>query len=180
MPIGGMAEMDDIPRQPWREFLITLAGPAVNFAIAAALWGFLHVVSFPADSDPDYSVPAFATELLVWNIWMGIFNLLPAFPMDGGRILRALLATRMRYVRATFWAATVGKVVAVLGALIAILIFQRWMPALLFAFIFYVGEMELRAVRRRELEDAHWRAVLARAYASSLPPPTEEPPVLTG
>jgi Zn-dependent protease len=178
MPIGGMAEMDDIPRQPSRELLITLAGPAVNFVIAAALWAFLRFANFPDDSDPDYSVLAFTTELLVWNIWMGIFNLLPAFPMDGGRILRALLATRMRYLRATFWAATIGKVVAVVCALIAVLVFHRWMPVLLFAFIFYAGEMELRAVRRRELEDAHWRAVLARAYAAGVPTPVEEPPVL--
>ena len=179
MPIGGMAEMDDIPRQPSREFLITLAGPAVNFAIAAVLWVVLYFAHVPENIDPNYSWPAFTSELLVWNIWMGIFNLLPAFPMDGGRILRAILATRMRYLRATFWAATIGKCVAVAGALVAILIFHRWMPVLLFAFIFYVGEMEYRAVQRRELEDAHWRAVLARAYAGAMPPPAEEPPVLT-
>jgi len=77
-------------------------------------------------------------------------------------------------------AATIGKVVAVVGALVAILIFHHWMPVLLFAFIFYVGDMEYRAVRRRELEDAHWRAVLARAYGASVPPPAEEPPVLLG
>jgi Zn-dependent protease len=179
MPIGGMAEMDDIPRQPSRELLITLAGPAVNFVIAAVLWLILRTVNYADDADPNYSWPAFTTELVIWNIRMGIFNLLPAFPMDGGRILRALLATRMRYLRATFWAATIGKVIAVLGALFAIFVLSNWLLVLLFAFIFYAGEMEYRAVRRRELEDAHWRAVLARAYATSVPPPAEEPPVLT-
>lgn len=178
MPIGGMAEMDSIPRQPSREFLITLAGPAVNFLIAGVLWVVLRTVPYAADVDPDYSWPAFTSELLVWNIWMGVFNLLPAFPMDGGRILRALLATRMRYVQATQWAATIGKVVAVICALVAVFVFHRWMPVLLFAFIFYVGEMEYRAVKQREIEDAHWRAVLARAYAANVPPPAEEPPVL--
>jgi Zn-dependent protease len=179
MPIGGMAEMDDIPRQPSRELLITLAGPAVNFVIAGVLWLVLRTVNYSDDADPNYSWPAFTTEMVIWNIRMGVFNLLPAFPMDGGRILRALLATRMRYLRATFWAATIGKVLAVLGALVAIFVFHTWLTAVLFAFIFYAGEMEYRAVQRREFEDAHWRAVLARVYASSVPPPAEEPPVLT-
>lgn len=179
MPIGGMAEFDDIPRQPSRELLITLAGPAVNFVIAAVLCG---IVGLPHDwpfADFPANAVGFGQLLLHWNLLMGCFNLVPVFPMDGGRILRALLATRMQYLRATFWAASVGKVLAVLGGLAAILLFHAWLTAVLFAFIFYAGEMEYRAVRRREIEDAHWRAVLARAYAVNVPPPTEEPPVLT-
>ncbi len=180
MPIGGMAEFDDIPRQPSRELLITLAGPAVNFLIAAVLW---VTVGFPAGwPAADYPADAtgFAQLLLHWNLIMGCFNLVPVFPMDGGRIFRALLATRMQYLRATFWAASVGKVLAVLGGLTALFLFHTWLTAVLFGFIFYAGEMEYRSVRRRELEDAHWRAVLARAYTASIPPlpSTEEPPVL--
>lgn len=178
LPIGGMAEFDDIPRQPVREFLITLAGPAVNFLIAAVLWVAVGVP--PGWPFADYTADAhgFAQLLLHWNLLMGVFNLVPVFPMDGGRILRALLATRMQYLRATFWAASVGKVLAVLAAVIAVVVFDTWLTAVLFAFIFYAGEMEYRAVQRRELDDAHWRAVLARAYAASIPPPLEEPPVL--
>lgn len=177
MPIGGMAEMDDIPRQPKREFLITLAGPAVNFVIAAALWGGLSLVDVP-DEIETYSALGFATELLVWNLAMGIFNLLPAFPMDGGRMLRALLATKMPYLQATFWAVTVGKVITAAGVLLALFVFETPMLAVLFAFIFFAGEMEYRAAKRRELEDAHWRMVLARIYAPGVPPPVEPPPVI--
>jgi Zn-dependent protease len=178
MPIGGMAEMDDIPRQPSREALITLAGPAVNFVIAGLLWLGLTLAHVSDDSDNGYTLAAFADELLLWNLVMGIFNLLPAFPMDGGRILRALLAVKVPYLRATFWAVTIGKVISGLGAIIA-LWYQIPMLALLFAFIFFAGEAEYRAVKRREIEDAHWRAVLARTYAFNIPPPSEEPPVLT-
>lgn len=185
MPIGGMAEFEDIPRQPSRELLITLAGPAVNFAIAALLW---LAVGFPRGwplADYPANATGFAQLLLHWNLVMGCFNLVPVFPMDGGRIFRALLATRLPYLRATRWAATVGKVLAVTAAVLALtvppMIFHQtpaYLLAALFAFIFYAGEMEYRAVKRREFDDAHWRAVLARVYAPVVPP-TEEPPVLT-
>lgn len=181
MPIGGMAEFDAIPRQPSRELLITLAGPAMNFAIAATLWALVGVpagwpgapvgsVDFTADAT------GFLQLLLTWNLLMGLFNLVPVFPMDGGRILRALLATRLPYLRATFVAASVGKVLAAAGVLAALLVYDLPLTALLFAFIFYAGEMEYRAARRRELEDAHWREMLARLAIP--PPPTEEPPLL--
>lgn len=172
MPIGGMAEFDAIPREPSRELLITLAGPAVNFAIAGVLW---LVVGLDADSEYPANATGFAQLLLHANLIMGCFNLLPVFPMDGGRIFRALLALRMPYLRATFWAARVGKILAVTAALTAIFVFHSYLTAILFAFIFFAGEAEYRAVRRRELDDARWREMLARFYA---PPPVDEPPVL--
>jgi Zn-dependent protease len=183
MPIGGMAEFDDIPRQPSRELLITFAGPAVNFAIAGILYavvGLPHGWSLFRFSDYPGDLTGVTQLLLDWNLKMGCFNLVPVFPMDGGRIFRALLATRVPYLQATFWAASVGKVLATLGALVALFLFHTWLTAVLFAFIFFAGEMEYRAVKRREIEDAHWRAVLARAYAATVPPPAEEPPMLTG
>jgi Zn-dependent protease len=179
MPIGGMAEFDAIPRQPARELLITLAGPAVNFAIAAVLW---VLVGLPADWQMfgfyDFaSTPRGVLQLLLhWNLIMGLFNLLPVFPMDGGRILRALLATRLPYLRATYWAATIGKVLAVIAGLIAALVFHNYLTAFLFAFIYAAGEAEYRAVLRRELEDAHWRTMASQLYPS--PPVSEEPPLL--
>ena len=177
MPIGGMAEMDDIPRQPRREFLITLAGPLVNFAIAAVLWAVLWQIDLPEEV-PAYSAAGFASELLLWNLAMGIFNLLPALPMDGGRMLRALLATRMPYLKATFVAVSVGKIITVVGALVALFWAESLLLAALFAFIFFAGEMEYRAAKRREIEDAHWRTVLARVYARAPAPLAEQPPVL--
>lgn len=172
MPIGGMAEFDGIPREPARELLITLAGPAVNFVIAGVLW--VVVPSAPGQLQ-EGSLAEFGLLLLNWNLLMGTFNLLPAFPMDGGRILRALLATRLPYLRATFWAASVGKVLCVAGA-VAGAYFQAPMVILLFGFIFLAGEMEYRAAVRREIEDAHWRAVLERFQAQE--ESVEDPPQL--
>lgn len=171
MPIGGMAEFDGIPRQPLRELLITLAGPAVNFVIAGVLW---VVVPASAGEGDAAGVAEFGLLLMTWNLAMGVFNLLPAFPMDGGRILRALLATRLPYLRATFWAATVGKVICVIGAIVGA--FYQPMLILLFGFIFLAGEMEYRAAVRREVEDAHWRAVLERFQAQE--ESVEDPPLL--
>lgn len=179
MPIGGMAEFDEIPRQPRRELLITLAGPAVNFAIAAALWW--PAWHLPEDTSP-YSSGGLLIGLWFGNLVMGCFNLLPAFPMDGGRILRAALAWRMPYLRATRIAATIGKAVcvaAILAALFVPAVKQYTNPyilVVLFTFIFFAGETEYRAVRRRELEDAHWRTVLERMYGPDSP---SEPPMLT-
>jgi Zn-dependent protease len=173
MPIGGMAEFDSIPRQPGREFLITIAGPAVNFVLAAILWLLL-----PSQVEQETNVVTlteFGHLVMQWNVLMGVFNLLPAFPMDGGRLLRAGLATRLNYVRATFWAASVGKVLCVLGFVLAA--FYEPMLMLLFGFIFFVGEMEFRAVKRREIEDARLRVSLARYYSPEAP--VDEPPLLS-
>lgn len=168
MPIGGMAEFESIPREPSRELLITLAGPAVNFVIAAVLW---LAVGLPHGwLSWDHGFPAnltgFSQMLLKWNLAMGCFNLAPVFPMDGGRIFRALLATRLPYVQATFVAATVGKILSVTAALGALFLFKdAELTAVLFAFIFVAGEMEYRAVKRRDEADADWHAKLAHFEA---------------
>jgi Zn-dependent protease len=175
MPIGGMAEFESIPREPSRELLMTLAGPAVNFVIAGLLWLAVGAPVTWAFSNYESNALGFTHLLLHWNLLMGAFNLVPVFPMDGGRIFRALLATRLPYLRATFWAATVGKVLAVIAALVAIFWLHTYLTAVLFAFIFFAGEAEYRAVKRREVEDAHWREVMARFYAT---PPPEPPPLL--
>lgn len=177
MPIGGMAEFESIPRQPAREFLITLAGPAVNFVLAGALW---FAVRRLPEEFPLYSGSGLVYQLFYANLIMGCFNLLPAFPMDGGRILRAILAWRMPYLRATRIAATIGKLVCLVG--IAWALWQSWwLTAVLFGFIFFSGEAEYRAVQRRELEDAHWREILAQYYRRSSTEPGEpnEPPLLS-
>src|SRR5688500_10136943 len=172
MPIGGMAEFDSIPRQPARELWITLAGPGVNFALTALPWVFLPNAATP-DSNTMTALH-FGHLLLQWHLLMGCFNLLPAFPMDGGRILRAALATRLNYVRATGWAVGISKVLCVIGFGLAA--FYEPMLMLLFGFIYFVGEMEYRAVKRREIEDAHLRASIARYYTFETP--VEEPPML--
>jgi len=177
LPIGGMAEMESIPRRPREEIIIALAGPAVNYALIGLLMIF---VRFPADWDPGYFSLTFAElgrQLVLGNLVMGVFNLLPAFPMDGGRVLRALLAVKFSYLQATRIAAHAGKVVAIATAAYLILKWDNYLAAVLFAFIIYAGERELRAVERREREAAHWREMEAR-FSQPVPstPPEDEPP----
>lgn len=178
MPIGGMAEMDHIPREPGRELRITLAGPAVNFVIAGLLWLYL---GNDYASVPLYSWRGLLWQLLAGNLIMGLLNLLPVFPMDGGRIFRALLATRLPYLKATRWAALVGKVLALGGIAVMLLWFDEphYLGAALFLFIIFAGETEYRAVLRAEREAAHWQYFFARQAAPTTVAPTSaEPPLL--
>ena len=173
LPIGGMAEFDSIPREPRREILITLAGPAVNFVLAALLWVLLPPA--PVQESASLTLLEFGHVLLLWNLLMGGFNLLPAFPMDGGRILRALLAMRFSYLKATYWAATLGKGVGLLG-IGAAFYFDQPMLGVLFGFIILVGELEYRAVKRRDVVEAHLRDL--DGEGAVLPPVENDPPVL--
>ena len=166
LPIGGMAEFDSIPREPKRELLISLAGPAVNFTIVALL---LLILPWPNDwhsESVEFSVRGLADLLLRINLIMGSFNLLPVFPMDGGRVFRALLATRWPYLKATFWAATIGKVLAIAGAVCCATIpgLRNPVAVALFLFILMAGELEYRAVKRREDQAAQWAALIQKIY----------------
>ena len=123
LPIGGVARLERMPRVPRQELIVALAGPAVNFVLAAVLYVALRLSGgIPADGfyamEGVLSLRAFAVQLVGVNIVLGLFNLLPAFPMDGGRVLRAVLAMRMRsYARATEIAARIGRVLAVVFGL---------------------------------------------------------------
>ena len=115
LPIGGVSRLERIPEQPSEEFLIAIAGPLVNVAIAAILvvLGGAHLelnrlVALESTST------SMVDRLAAVNVFLAVFNLIPAFPMDGGRVLRALLASRFGYVRATELAAAIGQWVAFL------------------------------------------------------------------
>jgi len=152
-PIGGIIELGSLPRQPRRELAIIAAGPAVNFVLAAflALW-----VPWPrlfiADGTIPDTVQSFVQELLRFNIVMGLFNLIPVFPMDGGRMLRAGLATRMPYLRATAIAARVGQLFAAFLVVVVLTVPSRpnYLVAALFTFIYFAAENEYRWIRRQE------------------------------
>jgi Zn-dependent protease len=117
-PIGGVARLERMPRAPGAELLIALAGPAVNFAIVL---GLIALFSVGGDLLIAYAWPAvFLQQLLVVNLVLGLFNLIPAFPMDGGRVLRALLSGWLGRVRATMAAARVGRALAVLFGILSL------------------------------------------------------------
>lgn len=118
LPIGGVAQLDHIPETPWQEFVIAIAGPAVNFVLAILLGALLLIpgVGFVGVDDltdvGDITLPLIFSYIFAYNLFLGVFNLVPAFPMDGGRVLRAVLASRMDYLTATRWAVRVGQALA--------------------------------------------------------------------
>ena len=113
LPIGGVARLERIPDEPKQELVIALAGPLVNVVIAAGLAGGMFLSDTPLLSVSDIEGASFFQRLLIINVSLVIFNMLPAFPMDGGRVLRAILALLTDPLRATRVAAGIGKVMAV-------------------------------------------------------------------
>ena len=138
LPIGGVARLERMPEEPIQELIIAAAGPAVNLIIAICL--FLTGGSFVY---PPTAGSSLNDVLLTINVVLLLFNLLPAFPMDGGRVLRALLATRLSYARATQIAATIGQGCAFIFGFIGL--FSN--PFLLFIALFvYIGASQEAAL----------------------------------
>jgi Zn-dependent protease/CBS domain-containing protein len=144
LPIGGVARLERMPREPMREFLVAIAGPAVNVAIAVGLLAFhLLVMGFQAGG-PVLLEGGFLERVMWVNVILVLFNLLPAFPMDGGRILRSLLALRLPYVRATRIAAMLGQGMAILFGLVG-LFFNPFLVFIAF-FVFLGAQQESKMV----------------------------------
>jgi len=165
--IGGAAQMEHIPSRPLGEFLMAAAGPAVSLLLG--LTGLLGGAYFPRLELPDSKFNPFMI-LGVLNIGLLLFNLLPAFPMDGGRILRAVLTPRFGRLQATIFAARLGRILAVLMGIRAFFPFNLFLLAIAF-FVFTAAGQEELAVRIQEAtRQGHPFAPLFNLFTTPEPP----------
>lgn len=158
-PIGGMARAEAIPENSRQEMAVAIAGPVVSFAIAGLLFGGLALRGIPPHGD------GFLVELAWVNLALGVFNLVPAFPMDGGRILRGVLGLRMSYLAATRRARDVGQLLALAFLVAAFMDTSFIMLAVIAAFVFIGGMAEERVVSARLRLSGHAVGELADGSA---------------
>lgn len=165
-PIGGVALLEGMPRNPKHEIAVALAGPAVNVAIAVLLASFMFINGGLGD---------FLFSLLAVNVALAVFNLLPAFPMDGGRVLRAALVKTKGYMEATNIAAKVGQYMAM--GLAGVALFQLMPMLLLLAgFVYMMAGLERRQVAFRQ----HMNGGFDPYFQPSTPPPPTAPSQFSG
>ena len=189
LPIGGVARLADIPEEPNTELKIAAAGPLVNIAIALVLLPvFILLAAGGVFFSSALTLAAIIGNLFMVNVMLAAFNFIPAFPMDGGRILRALLAKRWHYVTASEMACRVGKVIA--GAFIALGILALFVSIpfvhpillpLIGAFIWSAGGREVAAVKARHLQGQAGSAPFGQTHVwpndadPQTPPPGRRP-----
>ena len=147
-PIGGVARLERIPDRPIEELWVALAGPAVNLVISIILIAYLVLTNgTSALMNLNLTQGSFLERLLVVNVTLVLFNLIPAFPMDGGRVLRALLALRLEYTQATQIAAYIGQGFALLFGLVGLLSNPFMLFVALFVWIGAAQEASMVLIR---------------------------------
>lgn len=148
LPIGGVARLERLPDRPSEEMIIAIAGPAVTVAIIVALYLVLVIagVSTVPGNEP-FGPWSFVAQVLWINVVLAVFNLLPAFPMDGGRVLRGALARQMTFERATEIAARTGKVFALLFALFGLFIVNNPFLVIIAVFVWLSAAAEANAAQ---------------------------------
>jgi len=154
LPIGGVARLERMPRDPRQEMVVALAGPAVNVVIAIGLYLFLRATGgIPELVDSTaltegFLQRGFVARLLAVNIWLVVFNLIPAFPMDGGRVLRAVLVMRSGdYAAATEHAARVGTFFALLFGVVGLFVLGNPFLVIVALFVWLAAAGEASAVQ---------------------------------
>ncbi len=151
MPIGGLAQFESMPDTPGKEALVTLAGPSVNFALFFALIPVTGPFSLERLVDLPLTIPQLVYMTMAFNLIMGVFNLLPVFPMDGGRLMRAVLSFWLPALRATEISSKFGVFAAACLAAFFLIGLNNLLLAALFLFIMLASRMELKAMKQREL-----------------------------
>jgi Zn-dependent protease/CBS domain-containing protein len=171
LPIGGVARIERMPEKPLEELWVALAGPAVNVLIAAGLLAWTVVLGgWPGFQHLRLLSGSFVERLMVVNLWLAGFNLIPAFPMDGGRVLRALLATHMDHARATLTAAHVGQALALVFGLIGL--FADPFLVFIALFVWMGAEAEASSVQVRTLGGVPVQRVMMTEFRTLQPDDT--------
>ena len=169
LPIGGLALLDDLPREPRQEIHIALAGPAANFFLALWLGLLLFVLDPAAPLRPVLSGEMLLPSLFWSNLYLGLFNLIPAYPLDGGRVLRAWLTRRMDYIDATRHAVVVGEVFSLLFILLGLVWWVPWL-VVIGLFIFWAAVTDERVtVLQSALERIYLEDVMLTEFHSLAP-----------
>lgn len=176
LPIGGVSRLERMPRVARQELAIALAGPAVNAVLAILCFAALRIVGGPRGLDEASDAGAFTVAslialLLQVNLWLGAFNLIPAFPMDGGRVLRAALAMRGRsHADATETAARVGRAFALLFGVVGLFVVANPFLVFIALFVWLGAAAEAAAVQRTAwLEDVPIERVMIRDVRTLAP-----------
>jgi len=167
LPIGGLARLEHSSGKPIQELVIALAGPAVNLVISFLLffpWALLSQFELP--QQPNLLGPNFLFFLMAGNVVLVIFNLIPAYPMDGGRAVRAILSIWLPFETATILAGRLGQIIAGFFAILGVLFFTHtWSLLLIAGFVLLAASYDIRIAQLRQAYAEQFPDAFARAHA---------------